>query len=84
MMLLKLRNGPPTPAEETTLPPFLRQADPQEIESLPLQVSLLTMEIAAQRIMLQRLSVILEAASRMLTGPGLDLGDDCRQQPPRS
>lgn len=57
------------------LPPYLERTEPMEVEDLPLQVSLLTMEIANQRHMLQRMSVILETAARMMQGPGLGLDD---------
>lgn len=41
------------------LPPYLRQTEPQEIEDLPLQVSLLTMEIANLRLLIRRLFLAL-------------------------
>jgi hypothetical protein len=38
-------------------------------------VALLTMEVRSQRIMLQRMAIILETASRMMQSPDLNLDD---------
>lgn len=57
------------------LPPYLARTEPMEVEDLPLQVSLLTMELAAMRQMMQRMAVVLETAARMMNPPGLDLDD---------
>lgn len=48
------------PRKASALPPYLRgdRTEPQEIEDLPLQVSLLTMEIAAIRERLDRLGIM--------------------------
>jgi hypothetical protein len=43
-----------------------------ELEDIPLQVSLLTMEVAAQRLALQRLSAVLNMAASMTALPGID------------
>jgi hypothetical protein len=51
--------------DESTLPPFLRDC-PTDPESLPLQVSLLTMEVAAQRLTLARLAKSLTAMAAAL------------------
>ena len=40
-----------------------------ELEHVPLQVALLTMEVAAQREALARLSAVLDMASRMTAMP---------------
>jgi hypothetical protein len=48
------------PAEEETLPPYLRDC-PTELDQLPLQVHLLTMELAATRLLLARLARHLQA-----------------------
>lgn len=37
-----------------------------EPEALPLQVALLTMEVAAQRMALERLTALFEAASNLI------------------
>jgi hypothetical protein len=60
----------------TPLPPYLQRTEPMEVEDLPLQVSLLTMELALHRQMMGRMAIILETAARMLQGPGLGLDDD--------
>lgn len=44
--------------DEAQLPPFLRDC-PTEPEQMPLQVSLLTMEVAALRLLLMRLAKCL-------------------------
>lgn len=46
---------PSTEPTEEELPPFLREC-PTEPEQMPLQVSLLTMEVAALRLILMRLA----------------------------
>ena len=57
------------------LPNYLRETEPMELDAIPLQLALLTMEVRNQRIMLQRMAVILETASRMMQAPGLGLDD---------
>ena len=37
-----------------------------ELEAIPLQVALLTMEVQAQRIALSRMATILEEAARLI------------------
>jgi len=44
-----------TEPDETDLPPFLREC-PTEIDQMPLQVMLLTHEVAALRLILMRLA----------------------------
>ena len=56
------------------LPNYLRETEPLEIEAVPLQLALLTMEVRAQREALQRLAAVLELASRMTTLPAPDDG----------
>jgi hypothetical protein len=69
-------SGPPLAIQaDPNLPPYLRTTEPMEVEALPLQVSLLTMELATQRQMLQRMSLILETAAAMMKGPGLGIDD---------
>ncbi len=46
-------------SEDTALPPFLRATEPMEVEDLPLQVALLTMELANLRRMLGALGTLL-------------------------
>ena len=58
------------------LPPYLMRTDVMEVEDLPLQVSLLTMEVATLRQLLQRMALILETAAAMVRGPGLGLDDN--------
>lgn len=73
---MKLTGSPTEPTPQSPgLPPYLQRIDPMAVEDLPLQVSLLTMEVATLRTILQRMAVILDTASRMMTGPGLDLDD---------
>ena len=55
----QLNSSPP-------LPPFLRETEPMELEAIPLQVALLTMEVQAQRIALSRMATILEEAARLI------------------
>ena len=58
------------------LPPYLARTDVMEPDDLPLQVSLLTMEVATLRQLLQRMATILETAAVMMRGPGLGLDDN--------
>jgi hypothetical protein len=44
---------------QSDLPPYLRATEPMEVEDLPLQVSLLTMEVAEQRKSLASLADML-------------------------
>ena len=53
-----------TPSEP--LPPYLARTDVMELDDLPLQVSLLTMEVAAQRLALQRISDLLNYAASLI------------------
>jgi hypothetical protein len=64
-----------------SLPPYLCRTEPMEPEDIPLQLALITMEVATLRVMLQRLAVILDAASLMMRGPGLGLNDGDPQNP---
>jgi hypothetical protein len=57
------------------LPPYLRNTDPMEPEDLPLQVALLTMELASVRERLHRLDVMIGAAGRV----AVRLADAMRQ-----
>jgi len=54
---------------DPTLPPFLREWTPLEIDQLPLQVALLTMELAAIRQRLDRLATVLIALADSLKPP---------------
>jgi hypothetical protein len=54
-----------------TLPPFLREAQIFEIEALPLQVSLLTMEIAAIRRTLTLMASSYAAIAQAASPPGM-------------
>ena len=56
----------PMPSDEASLPPFLREC-PTEVEDLPLQVQLLTHELAAVRLMLARLAAALAAMGSIVT-----------------
>lgn len=58
----------------TRLPPYLLNTEPMEPADIPLQLALLTMEVRTQREALDRLSSVLEFASRMTTLPGADHG----------
>jgi hypothetical protein len=53
-------NDTPTPSE---LPLYLKATEPLELEDIPLQVALLTMELAAQRQALLALSAALRATA---------------------
>ena len=55
-----------TPEPLDSLPPFLRES-PTEIEDLPLQVSLLTMEVATQRQALAKLATLASALAAIFT-----------------
>ena len=55
-------------------PPYLSNTEPMELDDVPLQLALLTMEVRAQRQALQRLSAALGMAGRMTALPGLDDG----------
>lgn len=50
--------------QDETLPPFLRITEPLEPEDIPLQVALLTMEIAALRQVLMALQTRLDDHAR--------------------
>lgn len=63
---------PVSPPLSNPLPPYLRETEPMEIEQIPLQVSLLTMEIAAQRQALERLAALFEAAATCMKPASLD------------
>lgn len=45
---------------DETLPSFLRETEPMEPEYLPLQVALLTMEVAALRARLAGLAMVVD------------------------
>ena len=47
----------------------MRETQPLEIEAIPLQLALLTMEVAAHREALQRLASVLDLAARMTALP---------------
>ena len=55
-----------TPEPSDALPPFLRES-PTEIEDLPLQVSLLTMELATQRQAMAKLATLAAALAAIFT-----------------
>jgi hypothetical protein len=46
------------------LPPYLLRTEPMELEDIPLQVALLTMEIANMRRSLEALTRLMENAAR--------------------
>jgi hypothetical protein len=54
------------------LPAFLTQEEAQEIEQIPLQVLLLTMEVREHRLALMRLTEALESLARAAQLPRLD------------
>jgi hypothetical protein len=60
----------------TDHPPYLHNTDPMEVDELPLQVSLLTMELAAQRERLAELTAELDRLAKWQgpTDPELDDG----------
>jgi hypothetical protein len=66
-----------TQPELATLPPFLREC-PTEIEDMPLQVQLLTMELAQIRLTLTRLAAILAPpiAGQLSEAPDDGRGND--------
>jgi hypothetical protein len=69
---------PPSSEPGPSLPPFLKASDPMELEDVPLQVALLTMEAARSRLMLAELGAILETAGRLMieaAESGLTLDD---------
>jgi hypothetical protein len=55
---------PPDP-DEAMLPPYLREC-PTEIEDMPLQVQLLTHELAAQRLAMIKLAKLHLALSHLV------------------
>lgn len=65
-----------TPISPPELPPFLRQTEaPPEADQLPLQVWLLTMEVAHQRQTLHMMATTLEMLASLIRPPGFE-GDD--------
>jgi hypothetical protein len=63
-------NDIPTPS---ALPPFLRLTEPLEPEQIPLQVALLTMELAQMRTAMQRLAEALDAITAAARAAAPDL-----------
>ena len=51
------------------LPPYLRRTEPMEPEDLPLQLALLTMEVAAMYKVLGRLADLLETMATAVRPP---------------
>jgi hypothetical protein len=51
------------------LPPFLLRTDPMEVDDLPLQVSLLTMEVASLRRSLEAVADLMEQAAANVRPP---------------
>ena len=70
----------PDAESRSALPPFLQQTEPMEPDALPLQVALLTMELAEVRIRLAELGRLLGSTVAVLRLPGggflLDESDD--------
>ncbi len=64
-----------TSKADNFLPPYLLRTDPMEVDDLPLQVSLLTMELAAQRERLTELTAELDRLARW-QGPTDPEADD--------
>ena len=57
------------------LPPFLNNIEPLEMEDIPLQLALITMEVASQREKLMALSRMFEEMARLVK-PDLFLGPE--------
>jgi hypothetical protein len=53
----------------------LRNTEPLEPEAIPLQLALLTMEVAAQRVALQRMAAMLEVAATLINPASLKFDD---------
>ena len=51
------------------LPPYLLRTEPMELEDLPLQVSLLTMEVANMRRSLEAIARLMDNAVREIRPP---------------
>jgi hypothetical protein len=60
------------------LPPFLRASDPLELEQVPLQVALLTMEVASLRLLLGDLMDAMAAVKALLITANGDGTSDTR------
>jgi len=65
--------SPPSTNASRELPPYLRLEQTLEPEDIPLQVLLLTMELAEHRKVLLRLTRALEAAAEAAAPPAADL-----------
>ena len=64
------RNSPPLFIPDLRpLPPYLRRTEPMEPDDLPLQVALLTMEVATQRKSLALLATTLETLAGAIRPP---------------
>jgi hypothetical protein len=57
--------------DASQLPPFLRSTEMLEPEDIPLQVALLTMEVAQLRLSLSRLAALLMTAGQETDPPQL-------------
>jgi hypothetical protein len=56
----------PEPSDQDCLPPYLKES-PTEIEDIPLQVALLTMELATQRQAMAKLATLAAALAAIFT-----------------
>ena len=72
-------SNPLTIPDLRPLPPYLRRTEPMEPEDLPLQLALLTMEVANQRKALDRLAFLfrtigeaIEPATSISSAPSSD------------
>ena len=64
------RNSPPLFIPDLRpLPPYLRRTEPMEAEDIPLQLALLTMEVATQRQALALLATTLETLAAAIRPP---------------
>lgn len=55
------------------LPPYLRATEPMEPEDIPLQLALLTMEVANQRKALDRLAFLFRTIGEAIDSPATSI-----------
>jgi hypothetical protein len=67
---ISTQNSPPLFIPDLRpLPPYLRRTEPMEVEDMPLQLALLTMEVASQRQTLAKLADLMEAMASAIRPP---------------
>lgn len=66
---------------DPSLPPYLKTTEPLEPEDIPLQLALLTMEVANQRMTLQRIADLLSYAASTIRPAPAEIADHAGDSP---